>query len=45
MKVTVNWNQRMTFEANTESGHSVKMDAGQPAGDNCAPRRNYYCVA
>ncbi len=38
MKVTVNWNERMTFEADTESGHKVKMDAGQPAGDNCAPR-------
>ncbi len=38
MKVTVNWEQRMTFEADTESGHKVKMDAGQPAGDNCAPR-------
>lgn len=38
MKVTVNWNERMTFEASTESGHNVKMDAGQPAGDNCAPR-------
>ena len=33
MKVTVNWEQRMTFEADTESGHKVKMDAGKPAGD------------
>ena len=38
MKVSVNWNERMTFEANTESGHSVTMDAAQPAGDNCGPR-------
>ena len=38
MKVSVNWNERMTFVANTESGHSVTMDAAQPAGDNCGPR-------
>ena len=25
MKVTVNWEQRMTFEADTESGHKVKI--------------------
>ena len=34
MKVTVNWEQRMTFEADTESGHKVKMDAGKLSMDD-----------
>lgn len=38
MNVTVTWEQRMTFSADTGSGHTVKMDAASPAGDNCAPR-------
>lgn len=38
MNVSVNWDSRMTFEANTDSGHSVVIDAGAPAGDNKGPR-------
>lgn len=39
MHVTVTWEKRMTFKADTESGHQLKMDAGpQGGGDNCAPR-------
>ena len=35
MKVSVNWEQKMAFEAATESGHKVKMDGPK---DNSAPR-------
>ena len=35
MKVSVNWEQKMGFEATTESGHKVKMDGPK---DNTAPR-------
>jgi len=38
MNVTVNWNNRMTFDATTASGHNVVMDAAAPAGDNNGPR-------
>ena len=34
MNVTVKWQDNMTFNAQTASGHQVIMDAAQEAGGN-----------
>ena len=40
MEVSVKWEKKMSFVAQTESGHAVKMDApaGDGGGDNSGPR-------
>lgn len=39
MDLTINWNNKMAFSCETDSGHEIKMDAAQEiGGENTGPR-------